>query len=135
MSSKPKNRDKKGIDPEWAKKLPRRVIAAVNGAVGGDGHSIFNGQMFRELGLSEEVVEHYTEKHFSGLLPKEMISTEEGPVPSLVGIYGSRLVQGMALSLGVEWRSALGRGREARNVSAAISQWLAETDPGEVIPE
>ena len=135
MSSKPKNRNKKGIDPGWAKKLDRRVIAAVNGAVGGDGHTIFDPKLFRKLGLPEEVIDHYTQEHVSGDHPKEMIFVNHGVVPSLVGIHGSRLIQGVALSLGIEWRSALGRGAEARNVSAAISQWLDETRSSEVVPE
>ncbi len=119
------------LERDWAKSLSRRTIVAVTGAVGNDGHSIYDAPLFLKLGLPENVVEHFNREHQSGAAPKETLYGPQGAVPTMKGIYGAELLQGLARSLGLVWKDALGRGSEARNVTSAIRLWLGEYKPVE----
>jgi len=121
--------DKGGIDPAWGRNLDRRVLLLVLGGIGGDGHSIFDPNLLVSFGVPEAVVSAYTIEHHSGGSPKEMIFNGGGVVRGVVGVYGLDFMRGLAGSLGVTWRGAMGRGWEARNIAEAVRQWVDENMP------
>ena|SRR5579871_57610 len=95
-----------------------------------DGHSIFKPQAFLEAGLPGEIVQHVTRKHGSDGSPKGTIFVDGQAVDALIGVYGLDLLRFLAAALKVEYRSALGRGSEARNIQSALQAHFQEqTNP------
>ena len=88
-----------------------------------DGHCILDPQAFITAGLPVEVVSHLTRSHKSDLSdPKATLIVDGEPVKELSGVYGLELLQFLATALGVGYMRALGRGREAGNIQAALHQ-------------
>jgi hypothetical protein len=106
--------------------LPAEII--LKAASRCDGHTIFKPEAFLDVGLPRDVVEHVTRKYTSDGSPKGTIYVEGKAVDQLSGVYGLDLLRFLASALGVEYRSALGRGFEAQNIQAALRQHLVAAD-------
>ena len=93
-----------------------------------DGHTIFDPQAFVRAGLPPEVVEHLTDTHRSDGTPKGTVFTNGQAVPEVRGVYGLDVLRFLAAALGVEYRSALGRGFPAEHIRQALRRHLAGGD-------
>ncbi len=89
-----------------------------------DGHSILKPEAFIEAGLPADVVEYLTRSYKSDGSPKGTIFVAGRPVKELKGVYGLDVLRFLASALGVEYRSAIGRGFEAQNIQQALRQHL-----------
>lgn len=87
-----------------------------------DGHSIMAPNAFLDAGLPAAVVDHLTRSYKSDGSPKGTIFVAGQPVKELCGVYGLDVLRFLAQSLGVEYRSAIGRGFEAQNIQTALHQ-------------
>ncbi len=85
-----------------------------------DGHGILDPQALIDAGLPPEVVEHYTETLRSDGTLKGSIFVDGRVVETLDGVYGLRLLEGIAAALNVEYRSCLGRGFQAQAIQSAL---------------
>ncbi|CAN5621281.1 hypothetical protein BH10PLA1_BH10PLA1_17180 [soil metagenome] len=94
-----------------------------------DGHSIVDPKAFIEAGLPATVVDHVTRTHKSDGSPKGTIFVSGQPVPELRGVYGLDLLRFLADALGVQYRSAIGRGFEAQNIQSALHQHFHPVPP------
>ena len=105
---------------------PETILAAADRC---DGHTIFKPEAFLDAGMPHEVVELQTRRHGSDGSPKGTIFVDGQPVDALTGVYGLDLLRFLASALGVEYRSAFGRGTEARHIQAALHLHFAATNP------
>jgi hypothetical protein len=102
------------------KGFTREGILAVLAVLDGDGHTIFKPEQFDGL-LPAPFLKRYITTHKSDRRsPKSTIFVNGWPVKSLRGVYGLSLYHGLARTLGVQFAEAMGRGREARNIHAAM---------------
>lgn len=85
-----------------------------------DGHSIFKPEAFIDAGLPNDVVSYITHTYKSDGSPKGTIFVNGAPVKDLQGVYGLDLLRLIANALGVQYRSAIGRGFEAQNIQQAL---------------
>ena len=96
-----------------------------------DGHCILDPQAFLSVGLPAEVVAHLTRRHKSDLSdPKATLIVDGEAVKELSGVYGLELLQFLATALGVGFTRALGRGREACNIQAALHEHFQRGEKG-----
>ena len=97
-----------------------------------DGHSIRNPEDFLEVGVPQEVVEHYTEALESNFSDhKQTIhSAETGqPISAVVGVYGLHVLEGMVNDFRLKCERKYGRGFQARVYQDAIYKYLAKKTP------
>lgn len=106
---------------EKVKATDKEVLKAVVSCI--DGHTIYDPKCFLDKGLDKDVVAAYTKVHKSGDTPKEVISTKEGPVAALKGVYGLYLLEFIAGCFDVNtWK--MGRGSRADHLSEQLlEQW------------
>jgi len=86
-----------------------------------DGHGIVDPAAFHAVGLPDPIVRQLTVKHESDLRdPKATIYRDGQPVGSVEGVYGLDMLRFLAGSLGVTYRSCLGRGFQAQAIREAL---------------
>ena len=106
------------------------LLAAVD-LIDGDGHTIFPAEDFEQI-MPHDIVSQFTMTYNSSADdPKYMITSNDTGqvVPSMRGVYGLDLLRGIASALGVRPSIALGRGTEARDLTARIRAHLATPTP------
>ena len=84
----------------------------------------FKPQVFLDVGLPREIVDHLTRTYESDGSPKGTIFVNGKPVKKLTGVYGLSLLRFLAGALGIEYADSMGRGSEARNIQAALKSHL-----------
>lgn len=85
-----------------------------------DGHGIINPAALIEAGLPTKAVAYFTETLKCDDTHKGTIFVEGQPVDELAGVYGLRLLEGIASALGVTYQPFMGRGYQARAIQAAL---------------
>ena len=96
-----------------------------------DGHCILDPQAFLSAGLPAEIVAHVTRCHKSDFSdPKATLVANGEAVEEITGVYGLDLLHFLATALGVTYMRAFGRGREARNIQAALHQHFQQVGKG-----
>ena len=94
-----------------------------------DGHSILKPEALLTVGLPIDVIHQLTQVHRSDGTHKGTIFVNGEPETELTGIYGLDLLRFVAGALGVEYRSALGRGFEAQNIRSALHEHFQRIQP------
>jgi hypothetical protein len=94
-----------------------------------DGHTILAPKAFLEAGLPAEVVDFATSSYKSDGSPKGTIFVKGQPVKELTGVYGLDLLELIARSLSLQYRSCMGRGFQAQAIQQALHQHLAARKP------
>lgn len=91
--------------------------------IGGDGHTIWSADGLKEDGCSPYVVDAFTTVEKSDGSWKGSITTANGMVDELRGVYGLTLIRSLARHYGVT-SHAFGRGTEARQLTQGIrDEW------------
>lgn len=109
----------------WSKELSKEVLQEVLSQIGGDGHSIWCPTILTKAGVSEEIVDNFVENIESGSHHKERIFGDNGQfIPEVKGVYGLNFLSALAKDLEVTWESKMGRGFEARVITAAIQTYV-----------
>ena len=104
------------------KRLSVEQLRAAVDLIGGDGHTIFDPEAFvAKCGWQKEDIKPFITLYKSDLTDtKETIFTPDGVAKQLEGVYGLSMLKSCAGALNVEYEGALGRGFEARNITAAL---------------
>ena len=99
-----------------------------------DGHNIIDPAALIEAGLPEQAVAYFTETLKSDGTHKGTIFVEGQPVDELAGVYGLRLLEGIAGALGVTYPPFMGRGYQARAIQTALRAHLGVDEPTGIKP-
>lgn len=119
------------LKTDWAKQLPQEVLVSTINIINGDGHKIVAPVDLWHSGLPRQVINAHVRIYPSDVRnPKHCVSDRKGRlVSSMKGIYGLDLLRNMAHSLDVAPYSSLGRGSEARELTARIRTKIEELFP------
>ena len=105
------------------RRLPRKVILKI--ARHCDGHTILDPQGLIDAGLPAEVAEAVTVTYRSDRSsPKTTIFVDDQPVDESRGVYGLDLLELLARSLQVTYRTCYGRGSQAMVIRKALHEHL-----------
>lgn len=85
-----------------------------------DSHGIIDPAALIAAGLPAKVTTYFTETLKSDGTHIGTIFVDGKPVDELAGVYGLRLLEGIAGALGVTYQSFMGRGEQARAIQAAL---------------
>jgi len=90
----------------------------------GDGHGIYSPDIYEGFDVSSLI-----HTHKSDGTPKGTIFADDGSImEESHGVYNLTFLNRLVNQLGLEYRSAFGRGTEARNMVEAIRKWVEEDD-------
>lgn len=100
------------MDKGWSKRIPEDALR--DAIMACDGHGIFRPEMFLEMGVPQDIVDHFTAKHTSDTSSHKstIFDNKTGqPKDSETGIYGLTFAEAVANDMDVKLRhDIMGRG-------------------------
>ena len=111
------------------KTIPRYTKAHIRKAledevIVGDGHTIFPPSEYEGFDISDLITTHKSDG-----TPKGTIFAYDGSIMEEVkGVYNLTFLYRLASDLGLEYRSCMGRGSQARAIVDSIKEWVGEED-------
>ena len=119
------------LKADWAKHLTREALVSTINIINGDGHKIVAPVDLWHSGLPRQVINAHVNIYSSDVRnPKAALFDKKGNlISSVKGVYSLDLLRNIARSLEVTPYSSLGRGSEARELTARIRTKIEELFP------
>lgn len=94
--------------------------------LGPDGHGIYSNSIATKMGVAQEKIDFFCQRHESGSDHKSTIYVNGGVAKELSGVYSLSLLQSALLDIGGKQGEYFGRGRLAQHAYAEIKRITGE---------